>query len=191
MTDSEYRSMMQRSAREAQNALFGEYFNYVYAIVYSKLRAVASREDIDECVSDAFADVFFHCGSERTREGDLKGIIGTIASRRAIDRFHSISAKAGRNVPLDEAAELADSTDLAENAEKAELAAGLLAAVKSLGEPDSTIIIQKYYGNMSSKEIAETVSMSPAAVRVRCGRALKRLKKLLSGDNNILKEVEI
>ena len=191
MTDSEYRSMMQRSAREAQNALFGEYFNYVYVIVYSKLRAVASREDIDECVSDAFADVFFHCGSERTREGDLKGIIGTIASRRAIDRFHSISAKAGRNVPLDEAAELADSTDLAENAEKAELAAGLLAAVKSLGEPDSTIIIQKYYGNMSSKEIAETVSMSPAAVRVRCGRALKRLKKLLSGDNNILKEVEI
>ncbi|MBO4876912.1 MAG: sigma-70 family RNA polymerase sigma factor [Ruminococcus sp.] len=191
MTDSEYRSMMQKSAREAQNALFGEYFNYVYAIVYSKLRAVASREDIDECVSDAFADVFFHCGSERTREGELKGIIGTIASRRAIDRFHSISAKAGRNVPLDEAAELADSTDLAENAEKAELAAGLLAAVKSLGEPDSTIIIQKYYGNMSSKEIAETVSMSPAAVRVRCGRALKRLKKLLSGDNNILKEVEI
>lgn len=191
MTDSEYRSMLQKSAREAQNALFGEYFNYVYAIVFSKLRAVAGKEDIDECVSDAFADVFFHCGNERNHDGDLKGIIGTIASRRAIDRFHSISAKSGRNVPLDEAAELADGTDIVKNAEKAELASELLAAVRSLGEPDSTIIIQKFYGNMSSKEIAETVSMTPAAVRVRCGRALKRLKKLLSGKNNILKEAEI
>ncbi|HBB72664.1 MAG TPA: RNA polymerase subunit sigma-24 [Ruminococcus sp.] len=191
MTDSEYRSLMQSSPREAQNALFGEYFNYVYAIVFSKLRSVASREDIDECVSDAFADIFVYCEGERSREGDLKGIIGTIASRRSIDMFHSIAARSGRNVPLDEAAELSDSCDMVKNAEKAEMCRELLAAVKSLGEPDSTIVIQKFYGNMSSKEIAETVSMTPAAVRVRCGRALKKLRKLLSGSSFNFMEVEV
>ena len=49
--------------------------------------------------------------------------------------------------------------------------------IDSLGEPDSVIIMQKYYFGRSSKEISEIVSLSPAAVRVRCGRAVKRLRK--------------
>ena len=55
----------------------------------------------------------------------------------------------------------------------------MLEKTDELGEPDSTIIIQKYFFGRSSKEIARIVGMSPAAVRVRLSRALKRLRRAL------------
>ena len=64
----------------------------------------------------------------------------------------------------------------------------LLRLIESLGEPDSDIIIQKYYYNMNSNEIASKHSMSPEAVRMRCSRALKKLKELLTREGYDMKE---
>ena len=55
-----------------------------------------------------------------------------------------------------------------------------LGKIKELGEPDSTIIIQQYYYNRTAKEIAESISMSSAAVQKRSSRAKQRLKLLLA-----------
>ena len=63
--------------------------------------------------------------------------------------------------------------------------AAIYERIKSLGEPDSSIIIYKYYYSKSSNEISELLSMKPSAVRMRSSRALKRLKKILS---DIVKE---
>lgn len=55
----------------------------------------------------------------------------------------------------------------------------MIEKINELGEPDSTIIIQKYYYNRSSSEIAKLLSMKSSAVRMRCGRAMKKLRKKL------------
>ena len=55
----------------------------------------------------------------------------------------------------------------------------LLDAVAELGEPDSTIIIQKYYYGRSAKEIAKMLSLTPENIRVRSGRAVRKLKEML------------
>ena len=78
-----------------------------------------------------------------------------------------------------------------ENAERSETRSLLLRLIKSLGEPESTMMIQKYYYNMNSTEIAQNHSMSPAVVRVKCSRALKKLKELLSAEGYDLKEGNI
>ena len=57
MTDNEYRALFEKSPAAAQNALFEEYINYVYSIVFNKLRSCGSAEDIEECVSDVFSAV--------------------------------------------------------------------------------------------------------------------------------------
>ena len=67
-----------------------------------------------------------------------------------------------------------------EIAERAETAHEVLDAVNSLGEPDSTIIMQKYYYGKSSYEIADMVGMKADAVRKRLSRVLKRLRDVLS-----------
>ena len=192
MTDKEYRILYEKSAREAQNKIFDEYFNYVYAIVFNKLRSCASKEDIEECVSDVFADVFGHFSTETSHSGDMKGFIGTVAARRAVSCFRSISAKNGKTVPMEgsDADSIADDTDIISNTEASELRSILLRLVKELGEPDTAIVMQKYYYGLNSKEIAEIVSMEPAAVRVRCTRALRKLKEKLTALDINLKEAE-
>ena len=56
----------------------------------------------------------------------------------------------------------------------------LMNKINELGEPDSTIILQKYYFDRSSGEIAELLSMKASAVRMRAARALEKLKKSLA-----------
>ena len=96
----------------------------------------------------------------------------------------TLSARTGRNISADDEnmAEIADDEDIEENTDRSETSELLLKKVSELGPPDSIIIIQKYYYDKSSKEIAGMVGLNAAAVRMRCGRAMKRLKKLLEAD---------
>lgn len=192
MTDSQYRYLFEKSPVSAQKALFDEYLNYVYSIVYNKLRSCGSKEDIEECVGDVFAAVFMSYDSNGSFDGDLKGIIGTIAFRKAVQCFRKLSNTHGLTVSAEgEYFELPDNQNIVENTEKNELRNVLINTINSLGEPDSTIILQKYYYNMNSREIAEKLSMTSDSVRVRCGRAIKKIKSLLLEKGYDIKEGNI
>lgn len=182
MTGSEYTALLKKSPHKAYRALFDEYCNYVYVIVWNKLRSCGVREDIEECVSDIFAAVYFNLNSESKYSGELKGYIGTIAKHKAIDKFRSLSVKSSRVVSIDEKDfnKINDEFNMEEETEKSEIQSILLDKIEELGEPDSTIIIQKFYFNRTSAEIAKMLSMNSAAVRMRCTRALKRLKSELA-----------
>ena len=114
--------------------------------------------------------------------GDVKGIIATIARRRAVDMFRKLTVKGHCDISIDDEGvrEIASDERVDQMTEASETADALLNAVQSLGQPDSTIIIQKSNYNKSSGEIADAVSMKPAAVRQRLSRALKRLNELLA-----------
>ena len=85
-------------------------------------------------------------------------------------------------MPADDLPELAAETDIPAEYEQSEQSSALLNAVRSLGEPDATIIIQRYFYDRKAAEIAESVGLQPVAVRVRLSRALKRLRAVLSDD---------
>ena len=183
MTGTEYCNLHKDSPDKAYNALFGCYCDYVYTIVFNRLRSVASREDIEECVSDIFADVFFGYSPENASNADLKGYIGTIAKRRAINVFRSLTAR--QKHLSDETDEdmlnISSDTNIEASSDEAETRTILLNKINELGEPDSTIILQKYYYDRSSAEIAELLSMKATTVRMRAARALNKLKSLLTG----------
>ncbi len=191
MTDNEYRIIYDKDPSAAQTALFDEYLSYVYAIVYNKLRSCGSREDMEECVGDVFSAVFISYDRDGRFDGDLKGFIGTIASRKAIQMYRSLVRKNNTVYIEDETTEIADSERVEENAERSDMRSTLLRVINSLGEPDSTMILQKYYYNMNSNEIADKHSTSPASVRMRCSRALKKLKTLLAAEGYDIKEGNI
>ena len=184
MTGKEYSKLYSQSRDKAYDALFEEYCNYVYAIVYNRLRGVASREDIEECVSDIFADVFFGYSPQDALKDDMKGFIGTVAKRRAINAFHSITARQkhfSENAE-DELITMSSDNDIEADSDRTETRSILLSKINELGEPDSTIILQKYYYQRSSSEIAEMLSMKASAVRMRAARALEKLRKQLANN---------
>ena len=191
MTDNEYRKMYDKDPCKAQTALFDEYLSYVYAIVYNKLRSCGSREDIEECVEDVFSAVFISYDRSSCFNGDLKGFIGTIANRTAVQMYRKLVRHSDTVYIDNENTDIADDERIDESAERRVLKTTLLKLIKSLGEPDSDIIIQKYYYNLNSGEIAQKHSMSPATVRMRCSRALKKLKELLAAEGFDIEEGNI
>ncbi len=184
MTHGEYRGKHQISSEQADKELFSAYCNYVYTIVFNRLRSCVSREDIDECVCDVFADVFRSYDSTKELSGDMSGFIGTVARRIASDVYRKQTAGSGHFSLDDEnIRELPSEQDIVNEAEQKERRRVILQKITELGEPDSTIIIQKYYYGRSAKEIAAMVSLTPENIRVRCGRAVRRLKELLEKED--------
>jgi len=180
MTDSELRDCIRQSQESGCRALFDTYFHYVYAIVHHILRDCAGREDVEECVMDVFMDVVRHFDTEH--EGSVKAYIGTAAKRRAIDRYRTITSNGRHTVAMEteQLCTLPDRLRVEQSVESTEQNRILLTCVRALGEPDASIIIQKYFYDRNAAEIARVLGLSAAAVRMRCSRAMKRLEKLLS-----------
>lgn len=180
MTAKELNDLMRKDPDEMYRALMKELGRYVYVIVFNKLRSCGTEEDIEECVSDVFAELFI--AVEDGGVNDVKRLAAAIAQRRAVDRFRSLSAKGRATVSVDdeEFPELADQLDVEDVSDANELRRILLREINSLGEPDSTILMQKFYYNKTSAEIAKTVKMTASSVRSRCSRAMERLRVSLT-----------
>ena len=178
MTDDELQQLIKNAPEVGQRAFYDKYFNYVYTIVFARLKGCAGKEDIDECVGDVFAHCFIYFEKNEIK-GNFKAFVASVARRRAIDTYRKVVRYTSHNVPIDENEEIVSDENVVERAEKSELRNILYKKIDELGEPESTIIIQKYFFGRTSKEIAEIVSLSADNVRARCSRAVKKLKDML------------
>ncbi len=185
MTDQEWLALMHKDAKKGRRALIEQYGNLVYAIVLNKLKASASREDIEDCVSDVFVAVFTAADSFSLGHGTLKTYISTIAKRTAIDAWRKISYRQNTTGYLEEAVptELPSEEETPEETVSRSLQKQRLwEIVRSLGEPDTTIVIRQYFYEQTAREIGKALSMTAAAVQKRSVRARQRIKELLEAD---------
>ncbi len=58
--------------------------------------------------------------------------------------------------------------------------------VRSLGEPDSSIIIYQYFYNQKVSEVARRLGMTAGAVQKRSLRARKKIKAILEKNGEYL-----
>lgn len=181
LTDSEVKTLMQESAELARRRIFDVYSGYVYSICANKLKSCGTKEDIEECFSDVFADVFRYLDGRSGEDGELKGIIGTIAKRTAVDYFRRLTRNTDIMVSMDdENFKPLLSGELVEvEAERAEMRRLILDCIEKLGKPDSQIIVYHYFYGRTSREISKITDMNDWTVQKRLSRAKKKLEKLL------------
>lgn len=181
MTDREIHLMIVDSRKDGFKALFQQYQNYVYAIVWGRLRTVGTAEDAEECISDIFAQIFLHY--DDIEEGSLQAYIGAVAKNKAVDYFRRLRNESNFcSDGEDELLQLNSDDNVEDDIEKLEINRILYDKIRLLGEPDSTIVIMKYFYGRKSKDIAKQVNISPVAVRVRLNRALKKLRRFLTDE---------
>ncbi len=168
------------TADELYRELLNKLGRYVYVIVFNKLRSCGTKEDIEECVSDAFAELFVI--AEEGNSDDIRKMAGVIAKRRAVDYFRKLSVSQNKMVYVEyeELSEFADKLNVEMLSDSNEVRRVILREIKALGEPDSTILMQKFYYNKTSAEIGKIVKITASSVRSRCTRAIERLKISLS-----------
>ncbi|MBO5384673.1 MAG: sigma-70 family RNA polymerase sigma factor, partial [Ruminococcus sp.] len=143
---------------------------------------ICTTAEIDECVSDVFAEIFMKYDSEISDERDMRGYTGTVAKRRAVDYFRKYSSEKRRTIRVDEESigTVVSDVDIEGDSDKKENQSILLQKLEQLGEPDSEIIIRKYYYGQNASEIARRLNLKASSVRSRCKRALEKLRTMLA-----------
>ena len=173
-------NLMKNDPENGTRALLRQYGGLVYCIV-RRILAGYPDDDIEECVSDVFYYLYRHRKRLDLSDAALKSYLIKTAEHRAIDHQRKV---ARMPVPQEDALwEAAEPERSAEELALSQLRRNeLIERIRSLGEPDTSILLMKYWLNLTSAEIGERLGMKPNTVVVRAGRALKRIRKAWKGE---------
>ena len=174
MEDNELLELLKESPHEGLAVVVKQYSAYVYKVAITRLGSVCSREDIEEAVSDIFMR-FFLASQNGTDIRSVCAYLSAVSQRHCINLFNR-QIKRTPEIPFDEIEDTV-SEDIA-----AESNTELIDAVHRLGEPDSDIIIRRYYFGQPVSDIANDLNMKSNTVSQRLSRGLKRLKKILEEE---------
>jgi RNA polymerase sigma-70 factor (ECF subfamily) len=154
----------------------------VYTIVYGKLSNVCNKQDIEETVSDIFYQIYRARNLIDLEKGSLKSYIAVVSKRAAIDIYRK---QRGKNdiVSINEFEYdwIASCTDIEKDVIDSETSDLLIKEIKALGEPDSQIMIRKYYFGQTSKAIAKVLGIKENTINKKVSRALVKLQQALGG----------
>ena len=156
-----------------------KYGRYCTSIAYGIL---GSREDAQECVSDAYLTAWNAIPPRRP--ADLGTYLGKITRNLSIDRLRSRSRekRGGGEVPLalEELEEVVAGSDSPENeAVRKELIAGLNRFLSELTQQERYVFVRRYWYLDSLADIAKNTGFSGSKVASMLYRLRGRLKKQL------------
>ncbi|AGX44708.1 sigma-70 family RNA polymerase sigma factor [Clostridium saccharobutylicum] len=181
ISDIQLLELLYSKPEQGLKVMMDNYMSLIYTIIFNKLSGLYSKEDIEECVSDVFFEVFHYKNRIDLEKGSIKSFLAVIAKRKAIDMYRK--NKNNIHVPIDDTAEVlyTSADDVVDSILSKESNSELINAIKSLGEPDSEIIIRRYYFNQSSKDISQNVGLKVNTIDKKMSRGIQKLKKVLGG----------
>lgn len=183
MRDDALIRLLRKKPYEGMRVLTETYSALLCAVVRGKLHSsVYNSAEIEDCVANTFSEFYINMDKYNPNESSLKSWLCVLARNNAIDILRKDK---GKNISIDDQntyGEIKDEFSFEIDVEDKDLRKQVLTAVKNLGEPDTTIIIKKYYLNKSSKQIAKDLGMTVANVDTRTHRAVSKLKKVFGGE---------
>ena len=170
--------LLRRDPERALDQMLRAYTGLVYHAAAAVLGR-SSHEEIEECVSDAFLVIYKSRDRLDFSQGSVKAYLCATARNLAVNRLRKQAG--AKVVSLDEAIPSNEETESAaiRNLEADELINSVLA----LGEPDSKIILYRYYFDLPSKQIASLLGLKQNTIDQRMRRALAKLNRLSKGGN--------
>ena len=161
---------------EAYIHIMETYNKLLWVIVGGILSGVGTSEDIEECISDVYLNLWQNPAAFNSEKGTLKTFLAVIAKRRALDKYRKLTRV--KIVELDEAVCLADD-DLFEYVAQQELNAELYQAIRLLKEPDKEILTRRYFFDEKPSAIADKTCLPLKEVENRLYQSKSKLRKIL------------
>jgi len=158
------------------------YNKLLWVVVGGILNNVGTAEDIEECISDTYVNLWQNPKAFDANKGSLKTFIVVIAKRRALDRYRQL--KKIVIVELDEAISSSDD-DLFEYIASRELYSELYNAIRTLSEPNKEILIRRYFFNEKPSGIAKKIQLPVKEVENRLYQSKLKLRKQLYKEEAI------
>jgi RNA polymerase sigma-70 factor, ECF subfamily len=151
---------------------FEELYRATYPRVLAYARSMASSEDADDAVAEAYA-IAWRRQRDIPRDAELGWLIGV--TRRVLANARRSRRRAGALHALLDLQPRAPGPDPAERVEDRELRNALLA----LSPLDREAVVLTAWFDLSSADAAQALGVTPAAFRMRAARARRRLRAAL------------
>ena len=178
MRDRELMALLRKDPEQGFRRLTDLYTGLVWSVVRARLTDVGTREDVEECVSDAFAAFYLSLDRVELHSGTVKAYLCAIARHKAIDRCEALMRGSCLSLEAEaERADLADDFSVEEAFISAEMRRTIVGSIAALGHPDREILVRKFLLGEPTRSIASDLGMTVSAVDTRTHRALKRLRK--------------
>lgn len=176
--DDKIRMLLKEQPNKGLQMAMKQYGGLCWSIARNQLQDVGTREDVEDCVSDAFAALYEAREKLDGQKGTVKSYLAVIAKRKAIDCYHRLI-----KIQANEEKEPAEVHTGLSEAEFQRIAdrAALFEAIKALGEPDTQIILRRYFLGQSTKEIAAALQLKENTVDKKVQRGLAKLRIILEG----------
>ena len=91
MTEKQMILGLQAGDERALDAAMDAYSRLLWSIARSVLRNVGTAEDMEECVADAFIQLWRNADAITDSRGSVKSWLCTVTKCKAIDRYRSIA----------------------------------------------------------------------------------------------------
>ena len=180
MKDAELLELLRSDPYEGMKALTRLYAGLIYSAVRARLpESGFGSAEAEDITADTLSAFYLSLDRFRLERCSIKSYLCVMARNKATDHLRRRRIAV---LPIDDA-DADDGIDIAEGVEENELRERLLSEIKRLGEPDSSIIMRKYYIGQSSKEIASDLGLTPGNVDTRAHRAIKKLREIFGGEN--------
>ena len=184
MDESKLLQLLRKDPNTGMKKLMDMYAGLVYAVIARILPNPADfTSEIEGCVADVFSEFYCDFGKYNPQKSSIKTFLCVIARNNAIDLLRRNEKRIGQISLDDDDATIFVAQEM--NPEIAmqekQLRWQVLQQIKALGEPDSTILLRKFYYRQPSKEIARDLGMTVSTVDTRTHRALAKLRKQLGG----------
>ena len=158
------------------------YNKLLWVIVGAILHNIGSKEDIEDCISDVYLNLWQNPKAYDPEKGSLKTFLAVVAKRRALDKYRKLTRI--KIELLDEAIGSTDD-DLFEYVALQDLRAELYEAIRSLKEPDREILLRRYFFDEKPASIADKIQRPVKEVENRLYQSKQKLRKILK-DREVL-----
>ena len=180
LTDKQMILGLHAGNERALNAAIEQYSRLLWSVARPILRNIGTVEDMEECVADAFIQLWRNRETMAESRGGIKSWLCTVVKGKAIDCYRKTIRKS--EISIDEQLS-AFGTGLFDQTLDAVLQRELLAAVNALGEPDHEILLRRYYYQQKPKDIAQALDLTVKQVENRLFRAKQLLRNHLEGES--------
>ena len=177
MTDEELVALIIKNDSQALDTLMIRYTRLLWYVAGSILKDVGTNEDIEECISDVFIELWRRPGNWKPKRGGLQTYLALLVKREALNRSKKL--RRSNTIPL--TTDIIQIDDMTQDIISKEVETATLAAVDNLPEPNREIFIRRHLLGQKPEEIAHVMKLPVRQITNRLYRSKDILRAQLNG----------
>jgi RNA polymerase sigma-70 factor (ECF subfamily) len=157
--------------------LYDRYAGFVYGLA---VRTLVDRQAAEDITQEVFVSLWEHPERIDSGRGTLRGFLGTVTHRRAVDAVRREEAHRRREARV--AREESDVPDVAEAVLRSDTSGRVRTALEVLPEEQRRALELAYFDGYTYRQVAELLAIPEGTAKSRLRLALARIAESLGSE---------